>query len=345
MATIDKTGIVDGQILLADHIVRIIDALDGTSADTVVATGSFSGDLQGTAATASYTPNAIVTASVSSNEITFTKGDGSTFPIIVDTGSGWSLTGDAGTVDGTNFIGTTNNIPFSIRVNNRRAGRIDSTLQNTFFGYQAGNSITSGSINTANGYQSLFSNTTGYENTAIGGQSLTSNTEGSQNTALGYGADVSVSNLANTTAIGNGATVNSSNTVQLGNSSIVAVYSSGNNIIRNPTLSAINETATATAAQIISGYITSTSAAATTITLPKAADILTAIGGSAARGTSLCFTVDNEGGANTVTIAVTAISGITSHPSSALTTSTDEITSLFRLVFTTDTTAILIRVY
>jgi hypothetical protein len=38
--------------------------------------------------TASFTPNAVVTASVSLNTITFTKGDGSTFPITVNTGSG-----------------------------------------------------------------------------------------------------------------------------------------------------------------------------------------------------------------------------------------------------------------
>lgn len=45
------------------------------------------------ASTASATPNAIVTASVASNIITFTKGDGSTFPITVNTGSGGSGTG------------------------------------------------------------------------------------------------------------------------------------------------------------------------------------------------------------------------------------------------------------
>jgi len=40
------------------------------------------------AITTSFTPNALTTASVSSNTITFTKGDGSTFPITVNTGSG-----------------------------------------------------------------------------------------------------------------------------------------------------------------------------------------------------------------------------------------------------------------
>src|SRR3990167_1794296 len=56
--------------------------------------------------------------------------------------SAWKITGNAGTVDGTNFIGTTDNIPFNIRVNNVKAGRIDSTLANTFWGFKTGNSIT-----------------------------------------------------------------------------------------------------------------------------------------------------------------------------------------------------------
>jgi hypothetical protein len=53
------------------------------------------------ASTASLAPNSVTTASVSLNTITFTKGDGSTFPITVDTGSGggggsgFPFTGDA----------------------------------------------------------------------------------------------------------------------------------------------------------------------------------------------------------------------------------------------------------
>ena len=35
------------------------------------------------------------------------------------TTTGWSLLGNAGTVDGTNFIGTTDNVPLNLRVNNR----------------------------------------------------------------------------------------------------------------------------------------------------------------------------------------------------------------------------------
>ena len=68
------------------------------------------------------------------------------------------------------------------------------------------------------------------------------------------------------------------------------------------TANAINATATATAAQVASGYITSTSAAATTITLPTGTALGNAIG--ATKGTVLDLFIDNTAGANTVTIAV-----------------------------------------
>src|ERR1700756_3611737 len=38
----------------------------------------------------------------------------------------WLLLGNAGTVDGTNFIGTTDNIPLTIKVDNKNAGRIEN---------------------------------------------------------------------------------------------------------------------------------------------------------------------------------------------------------------------------
>lgn len=77
----------------------------------------------------------------------------------------------------------------------------------------------------------------------------------------------------------------------------------------HPTTAAINATATATAAQVATGYITSTSAAATTITLPTGTALGAAIG--AAKGTVLDLYIDNTGGASTVTIAV-ATNGILS---------------------------------
>ena len=68
------------------------------------------------------------------------------------------------------------------------------------------------------------------------------------------------------------------------------------------TANAVNATGTATAAQVADGYITSTSAALTTITLPTGTALGAAIGAS--RGTVLDLYVDNTAGANVVTMAV-----------------------------------------
>ena len=65
---------------------------------------------------------------------------------------------------------------------------------------------------------------------------------------------------------------------------------------------AINVTGTATAAQVADGYITSTSAAPVTITLPTGTALGTAIGAS--RGTVLDLFIDNTAGADVVTVAV-----------------------------------------
>ena len=72
---------------------------------------------------------------------------------------------------------------------------------------------------------------------------------------------------------------------------------------------AINATAVATAAQVATGYITSTSASPTSITLPTG----TLLGGliGATRGTSFDLYVDNTAGASVVTIVV-ATNGILS---------------------------------
>lgn len=60
MATISRTGITNGGTIDADHVTRIIDALDGTGTATVVATGSFTGSLIGTVTgTGSYATQAL----------------------------------------------------------------------------------------------------------------------------------------------------------------------------------------------------------------------------------------------------------------------------------------------
>lgn len=87
------------------------------------------------------------------------------------------------------------------------------------------------------------------------------------------------------------------------------VVSQNGFIVDHNTTQAINATATATAAQVVAGYITSTSAAATAITLPTGTLLGAAV--SATQGTVLDLFIDNTAGASTVTIVV-ATDGILS---------------------------------
>ena len=75
------------------------------------------------------------------------------------------------------------------------------------------------------------------------------------------------------------------------------------------TANEINATATATAAQVATGYITSTSAAATVITLPTGTLLGAAL--NAVQGTTFDLLIDNTAGASSVSI-VAAVNGILS---------------------------------
>lgn len=170
----------------------------------------------------------------------------------------WSKVGNAGT-DASNFIGTTDNIPLNIRVNNIPAGKIDNMLGNVFLGSEAGIHNTTASSITAIGYFALPNNTTGMNNTALGSNALFQNTTGSNNVALGVGAlansfgsdNIAIGNntlmtnstgnqntalgtnaympgtLSNTTIIGYGATATASNTIKLGNANVTDVSTAG----------------------------------------------------------------------------------------------------------------------
>lgn len=114
--------------------------------------------------------------------------------------------------------------------------------------------------------------------------------------------------------------------------------------------SAINATATATVDQVATGYITSTSAAATTITLPTGTLLGARLNASA--GFSFDLIVDNTAGANVVTMAV-ATNGIQATADLEITAATASVTpatitpltipsgvtgiSCFRLMFSSPT--------
>ena len=111
---------------------------------------------------------------------------------------------------------------------------------------------------------------------------------------------------------------------------------------------AINATATATAAQVATGYITSTSAAATAITLPTGTLLGAAL--SATKGTVLDLFVDNTAGASTVTMVV-ATNGILSSAAADTPGSFGDLTiaagatglACFRIMFSSATAYVFTR--
>lgn len=168
----------------------------------------------------------------------------------------WSLLGNAGTVDGTNFIGNSDNVPLTFRINNIRAGRLD--MSNTLLGYRAGMTLpgttntenvaigvsamqmawsasknvaignaslrsnNGANFNTAVGYEALF-NTQTDKNTGVGYRALyTVGASGDCNTAVGYGADVSSSGL-NSMALGYNAYAATAQKVRIGDVNIMVI--------------------------------------------------------------------------------------------------------------------------
>lgn len=118
----------------------------------------------------------------------------------------WLLTGNAGNTD-SNFIGTVDNTPFRVRINNQPSGMITYNGGNTFLGYHSGlvNPPAYGYYNTGYGTFSLKRNTTGSFNTAIGNAAMQGNITGSKNTAVGNEAlSLNISGNENT-AIGRNA--------------------------------------------------------------------------------------------------------------------------------------------
>jgi hypothetical protein len=140
--------------------------------------------------------------------------------------SPWSIIGNSGMVDGTNFIGTTDAQPLNFVANNVNAGRIDVVALSgqTSFGYGSGvNTLKNtsnlyGTRNTSIGYQTLYNTVYGKENTAIGYQALYNNNTASGSTAIGYQAMYNANNIStvsqfstSNTAIGYQALLGSSN--------------------------------------------------------------------------------------------------------------------------------------
>ncbi|KAB1154299.1 tail fiber domain-containing protein [Flavobacterium luteum] len=131
----------------------------------------------------------------------------------------WSVTGNTGIVDGTNYIGTAalTDVDVAFRRNNVASGKIGITntsygvgtlaantsgTQSTAIGVNALASNQTASDNTAIGYNALQSNTTTGTHTAVGSGALESNTTGIENTGIGYRALSQNTSGGNNVAIG-----------------------------------------------------------------------------------------------------------------------------------------------
>jgi hypothetical protein len=106
-----------------------------------------------------------------------------------------------------------------------------------------------------------------------------------------------------------------------------AVFNGGTTIsgatVRKYTPAAVNSSATLTAAQVASGYITTTSASPVTMTMPTGTLLGAQV--NAVQGTTLELYIDNTAGANTVTVAV-GTNAVQSDWDNQITTATASVT-------------------
>ena len=178
-----------------------------------------------------------------------------TLSLLESTGTtGWRLSGN--NISSNDFIGTTNDKPFTIKVNNKFSGIIDelkcsfginalsnnttgqsnsafgkgallnniSGNLNSAFGNGALFSNTNGGFNSAFGNGALFSNTNGWFNSAFGIGALESNVDGSFNSVIGFQDTKPSSNYNNIIAIGYNSelSITGSNQVRIGNGDITS---------------------------------------------------------------------------------------------------------------------------
>src|ERR1700755_1985781 len=100
--------------------------------------------------------------------------------------TGWALNGNIGIDPASQFLGTSDNKPLVVKINNEPSGQIYPTgNQNVSWGYSTLKAITTGNDNTAIGAKVLTGNTTGSQNTGLGSGALLTNTTGGSNVAIG----------------------------------------------------------------------------------------------------------------------------------------------------------------
>jgi len=176
--------------------------------------------------------NEIQDISLSGNNLSISSG--STVDLSTISSEGWSTTGNTGTDDATDFIGTTDSQALVFKVNNQSAARVDNSVTTTSFGYLSNGSFngvfnssfgnrslrdnSTGVDNSAFGASSMKENTTGNWNTSVGSLSLMLNTTGNSNTAIGYASLIDNTSGGANTAVGSLALTN--NTIGINNTGI-----------------------------------------------------------------------------------------------------------------------------
>lgn len=124
----------------------------------------------------------------------------------------WGLTGNAGTSAATNFIGTTDNVPFVLKTNNVQSGKIDPVSFNLALGYQALLNATTADNNTAIGKGALKTiSNAGGGNLAVGALAMENSGAAIQNVGIGEAALQNNGTGLRNTAVGRGALQNSGN--------------------------------------------------------------------------------------------------------------------------------------
>lgn len=159
----------------------------------------------------------------------------------------WGQKGNASINPASDFIGTTDNQPLNLKVNNLSAGFISRpTDENTVIGVEAGAGFivtnanpSSAAANTALGYRALRDNIGGTENVAIGRGALTVN-QNNWNTAVGTWSLNTNKTGDGNTAVGvnaltyleddfNGPTAGGSNNTAVGYNSLQNITAGSNN--------------------------------------------------------------------------------------------------------------------
>lgn len=204
-------------------------SISGTVAISNGGTGSSTKNFVDLTSDQTITGSKVFSSSISANGVYVGKGNGNNDNnVALGGGTLGSGTGERNTAIGYAALNKYSGSSFdgNTAVGYYNLVNLTSGQGNTSVGGEAMMGVTSGMENTSIGVQSLI-NANGNDNVGVGksaGQTITS---GSQNTIIGKSADVGTNNLNNASALGYGAIVTSSNAIQLGNTSVNNVKTSG----------------------------------------------------------------------------------------------------------------------